>query len=199
MKKSTIILAAGALATVSAQAGSVVSDGVGMQQQSPMMASEQWPNLSAGTKELGVGGQINLDDSVEYDLNFSYGYFWRDNWEVGLAIDWQGESGDILQNTRFGLFTEYNFVNSTKFVPYAGVGASYAASGDAFDQTNNVRISGEEGFAFTGELGVKYFFQPQMAIYAGVNYSWSPDDVFGVADEIGDSLTQVEIGMRFYF
>ncbi len=189
-------------AATSAFAGGVVNDGVGLQQSDGNsgflnVADNSLPMLSAGTQELGIGGSLDLNDGVAWDLNFTYGWFIQDNWEVGFAVDWSGEDGDLLQNSRFGLFTEYNFATGTKWVPYAGLGVSYAATGDRF--VGDEEVFGAEGFAFTGELGLKYFIRSHMAVYAGVNYSWSPDDVFGVADEIGDNLTNVEIGMRFYF
>lgn len=201
MKKYAIGLVTGALVTASAQAGGVVDDGVGYATNDSLIATSDRPLLTAGTQEFGVAGSLDFDSGIEYDLNFTYGVFIRDNWQVGLSVDWAGEDGDILQNTRFGLFTEYNFVNRTKFVPYIGFGASYAASGDQFDAEDGTttRIAGVDGIAFTGELGVKYFFRPNIAVAASVNYNWSPDDVFDIGDEIGDSLTQVEIGMRFYF
>lgn len=201
MKKYAISLLTGALVTASAQAGGVVDDGVGLVREDSLIAVSDRPLLAAGTQEFGVNGSLDFDDGVEYDLNFTYGVFIRDNWQVGISIDWAGEDGDILQNTRFGLFTEYNFVNRTKFVPYIGVGAAYAASGDQFDFADGTttRVAGVDGIAFSGEIGVKYFFRPTIAVAASVNFNWSPDDVFDIGDEIGDNLTQVEIGMRFYF
>ncbi|MGJ8726564.1 MAG: outer membrane beta-barrel protein [Roseibacillus sp.] len=203
MKKYATLLVAGTIATATtAFAGGVVDDGVGLQQaggNSGFMnvSDNSLPMLAAGTQELGIGGSVDLNDGVAWDLNMTYGWFIQDNWEFGFSVDWAGEDGDILRDSRFGLFTEYNFATGSKWVPYVGFGASYAASGDRFVGTEEVL--GNDGFAFSGELGVKYFIRSHMAVYAGVNYSWSPSDVFGVADEIGDSLTNVEIGMRFYF
>ena len=208
MKKHATLLLVGAFATAStAFAGGVVDDGVGMQQAGGNSGfintnNGQLPNLSAGVQELGLGGSVGLDDGVEWDLTLSYGVFIAEGWEVGFTVDWAGEDGDILRDSRFGLFTEYNFLTGTKWVPFIGIGASYATSGDRFTPgpgDTTTEIAGVEGIAFTGELGIKYFFRPSIAIAASVNYNWSPDDVFGVADEIGDSLTNIEIGLRFYF
>ncbi|GHC65356.1 hypothetical protein [Roseibacillus persicicus] len=206
MKKYATLLVAGTFATAtSAFAGGVVDDGVGLQQaggNSGFMnvSDDSLPMLAAGTQELGIGGSVDLNDGVEWDLNFTYGWFIKDNWEVGFSVDWAGEDGDILRDSRFGIFTEYNFSTGSKWVPYVGLGASYASSGDRFDPTDPAgTIGGVEGVAFSGELGIKYFIRSHMAVYGGVNFSWSPDDVFGVADEIGDNLTNIEIGMRFYF
>lgn len=196
MKKYVTILLAGTFATAtSAFAGGVVDDGVGLQQTGGSsgfmnVGDNSLPMLAAGTQELGIGGSVDLSDGIAWDLNLTYGWFIANNWEFGFTVDWAGEDGDILQNSTFGLFTEYNFATGTKWVPYVGVGASYAATGGD---------GGSEGIAYSGELGVKYFIRSHMAVYGGVNFKWSPDDVFGVADEIGDNLTNIEIGMRFYF
>ena len=208
MKKYATLLVAGSIATAtSAFAGSMVDDGVGIQPANSgggflNINDGQLPDLSAGTQELGLAGSVGLDDGVEWDLSLSYGIFIAQGWEVGFSVDWSGEDGDILRDSRFGLFTEYNFLTGTKFVPFIGIGASYATSGDRFapgpDDTTT-EIAGVEGVAFSGELGVKYFIRSNMAITVAANYSWSPDDVFGVADDIGDSLTNLEIGLRFYF
>lgn len=203
MKKYATLLIAGSLvAATSALAGGVVHDGVGLQQSNESsgflnVADNSLPQLSRGTQELGLGGNLDLNDGVAWDLNLTYGWFIQDNWQVGFAIDWAGEDSDLLQNSRFGVFTEYNFSTGTKWVPYVGVGVAYAATGDRFVGTEE--IFGNDGFSFSGEIGMKYFIRSHMAVYAGVNFSWSPDDVFGVADEIGDNLTNVEIGLRFYF
>lgn len=195
----SIILAATLVGVASAQSG-VVDQGVGLGSDPGLINVDSGaPMLSQGTQELGVGGSLDFNDGIAWDLNLSYGWFVKDNWEVGLTLDWNGEDGDVFQDSRIGAFTEYNFSTGTKWVPYVGVAATYASSGDRYDVVNNQTIGGTDGFAFTGELGVKYFFRSNMAIYGAVNFSWSPDDVFGVADEIKDNLTQVEIGMRFYF
>ena len=206
MKKHVTLLLAGTVAsTITALAGGVVDDGVGLQ---PSGGNEGFlntnngslPMLGRGTQEFGIGGSVGLDDGIEWDLTVSYGVFIADNWEVGFSVDWAGEDGDILRDSRFGLFTEYNFATGTKWVPFVGLGASYATSGDRFDPTEeDGTIDGVDGVAFTGELGIKYFFRPNIAVAASVTYNWSPDDVFGVADDIGDSLTNIEIGLRFYF
>lgn len=204
MKNYATILVAGVIATATAQAGSVVDDGIGLQQAGGNsgflnLSDGSLPMLSKGTQELGIGGNVDLNEGVAWDLNFTYGVFIADNWQVGFSVDWAGEDSDILQNSAFGLSTEYNFATGTKWVPYIGAGVSYAASGDQFDSATATTIGGVEGIAFSGELGIKYFIRSHMAVYAGASFSWSPDDVFGVADEIGDSLTNIEIGMRFYF
>lgn len=38
-----------------------------------------------------------------------------------------------------------------------------------------------------------------MAVFAAINFEWSPDDVFGIGDEIKDNAQNINIGMRFYF
>lgn len=199
MKRYTTILVAGLCGALSAHGG---VESVGLAPDAgaaDLRADSGLPQLHKGTHELSVGGNINFSDGVDWDLNLGYGYFVADNWEVGVTLDWDGQDGDLFRDSRIGLFTEYNFATGTKWVPYVGVAGSFASSGDRFNAVNNQKIGGTDGFAFSGELGVKYFFRPSMAIYSAINFSWSPDDVFGVADEIKDNVTKWEIGMRFYF
>lgn len=146
------------------------------------------PMLSRGTQELGISGNVNFNDDVAYNLDFSYGYFFKDNWEVGFTANAFGED-DF--NLGVGLFTEYNFGCRSKWVPYIGFAVKWARV-----DTDNFN---RDAIAFTGELGVKYFIRSHMAVFAAINYEWSPDDVFGIGDEIKDSASNINFGMRFYF
>ncbi|MDP0489854.1 MAG: outer membrane beta-barrel protein [Verrucomicrobiota bacterium JB023] len=198
--KATILIAA--MATTAAHAGSVVTDGVGMSEQSSggfmNLSDDSLPMLAKGTQELGIGGSIDLSDGAEWDLNLTYGWFIMDNWELGFTVDWAGQDGNLLDSGQFGVFTEYNFATGTKFVPYVGLATTFASAGDRYDSVGT-RIDGEDGVAFAGELGLKYFIRSHMAVYAGANFTWSLDDTLGVGDEIKDNITQLEVGMRFYF
>lgn len=146
------------------------------------------PMLYAGTQELGISGNVNFTDDVVYNLDLSYGYFFRDCWQVGFTAN---AFGDDDFNFGVGLFTEYNFSTGSKWVPYVGVSAKWArVDSEFFD---------DDSIAFGGELGVKYFIRSHMAVFAAVNFEWSPDDIFGVGDEIKDNAQNINIGMRFYF
>ena len=91
--------------------------------------------LPAGTQEASVAGNLNFNNHYDLNLNGSYGYFVKDNWEVGTNV---GLSMTKPSKTvKVGAFTEYNFTNSTNWVPYVGAAAQFATlnhtNGEGFD------------------------------------------------------------------
>ncbi|MHC4375205.1 MAG: hypothetical protein ACYS26_01275 [Planctomycetota bacterium] len=151
-------------------------------------SSDELPDLSAGRQELGLSGNINFSDDVAYNIDLSYGYFFKDNWELGFTANSFGRD-DF--NLGIGLFTEYNWTfEDSKWVPYVGGAVKWARV-----STDDVS---ENSVAFTGELGVKYFIRSDVSLFSSFNFDWSPDDVFGIGDEIEDSAQNINFGLRFY-
>lgn len=152
-----------------------------------LAGSEQY--LLEGTQELNVAGNLNFDTD-NYNLSTSYGYFVADNWEVGgdvtLGLSDETDTLDV------SLFTEYNFTNSTDFVPYVGISAGMlnAEGGDV-----NFAQQDDNAFVFSTQLGVKYFVTKNVAISAEFEQSWSDLEVQGLSD----SFSEVHIGTSFYF
>ncbi|MGR5061822.1 outer membrane beta-barrel protein [Photobacterium sp. DNB22_13_2] len=154
--------------------------------------------LEQGTQEFGLQGSLDLDyvDDYLFVLNTSYGYFVRENWEVGGVLD--VSMSDNNKQFQFGAFTEYNFTNTSNWVPYLGAAAQVAnlsVSGDDADfdledaTALNIKLSG----------GVKYFINPHVAISAEVNYNIATDDINVTKDGVEDSFTRFVFGTRFYF
>ena len=44
------------------------------------------PMLLQGTREFGIGGNVNFADDIAYKLKLTYGYFVRDGWEIGFGL-----------------------------------------------------------------------------------------------------------------
>ncbi|PSW20628.1 hypothetical protein C9I98_07200 [Photobacterium sanctipauli] len=148
--------------------------------------------LQQGTQEIGIQGSLDLDYVDDYllDLNTSYGYFVRDKWEIGGELDLT--ISDNAQNYQIGAFTEYNFTNTSLWVPYLGVGAQYAYS--------DINDNSDSAFNFQVSAGMKYFLHPQIALAAEVNYNLATEDIYADGDgEAKDDKTQFLIGTRFYF
>jgi hypothetical protein len=167
------------------------ADGTTALSASPVSSADWSPMLQRGTQELSIGGQLHIEDfdEIEYDLRLKYGWFIRDRWEVGLAADLIDYGDTKMIN--LGAFTEYNFNTNSRWVPYIGAAAKWAdASTDNLDQNSVL---------FSGELGVKYFIRPHMAVFAAINFEWSPDEIFDIGDDIADNAENILIGMRFYF
>ena len=146
------------------------------------------PMLSQGTREFGVGGNVNFADDIAYNLNLSYGYFVRDRWEVGFGLGVQGVESDATFS--LGLFTEYNFClgETSKWVPFVGFSANWASlDSDALDA---------DSIALGLDLGVKYFIRENIAVSLSIGADFAFDDVFPGEDDIQQ---QINIGTRFYF
>lgn len=159
--------------------------------------------LEQGTQELGVQGNLDLDaqDDFELNLDLTYGRFIRDDWQVG-AKSGIGATGSVL-NFDLGLFTEYNFNNTSNWVPYVGASAGLASAN--FDFDNNIKDTADVDFEDVTALniglsgGIKYFVNDNVAIAGEINYNIATDDINFDGDELSDSATNIMIGTRFYF
>ena len=65
------------------------------------------PMLVQGTREFGVGGNVNFADDVACNLRLTYGYFVRDRWKIGFGLGVQAVESDATFNLT--LVTDYNF------------------------------------------------------------------------------------------
>ena len=157
-------------------------------------------NLSRGTQEFGIQGIADFDYKDDYlvALNSSYGYFVRDNWEVGGVVDVNASGSS--KKYGLGAFTEYNFTNSTNFVPFVGLAAQFvsAKADDNPATTVNEKIDANAG-QLKFALGFKYFINPNVAISTEVNYTTATDHIVLDNDQLKKSFTRFLIGTRFYF
>ena len=154
--------------------------------RSPM--SGELPDLSAGTREFGVFGNLDWGDDVAYNLNMTYAWFTQDAWEVGGNLGVQGVESDL--NLSLAAFTEYNWVSGdSKWVPFVGASLGWATleSDTVFD--GDAITVGIEG-------GVKYFIQSNVAVSFSLGGDYAFDEIFPGGDDFNKRLN---IGTRFYF
>ena len=166
------------------------------------VAAQAAVQLPAGTQELGIQGNAKLGSGWDLNLNGSYGTFVKDNWEVGGTASIRAQDANDAISGKFGVFTEYNFVNSTNWVPY--VGAATELAGLSYDNTNGIDgDAGKDGDSWALNIklaaGVKYFINPNVALTGEVNYNIATDDIEFSGDKAKDSLTNIVFGTRFYF
>ncbi len=169
------------------------------------VVSQAAVQLPAGTQELGVQGYAKLGSGWDVNVSGSYGLFVRDNWEVGGTTNIQVQDLNDALSLRIGVFTEYNFVNTTNWVPY--VGAATELGGLSMSNDGTQGNIGEEGdsWALNVKLagGVKYFVNRNVALTAEVNYNIATDKIFSgnsySTDAAKKSLTNIVFGTRFYF
>ena len=157
------------------------------------------PLLERGTQELSISGRLDLPDfdELDYDLDGSYGYFFRDGWEAGMEVT----AADFGGRDRIEIagFTEYNFRRNSDLVPYIGGGIGLVSADFDDSIVLGTPIDADDGLVFDVEGGVKFFVRPYMAISAGIDFKFSTDDVFATDDAIADNLTSIKLGMRYYF
>lgn len=174
------------------------------------VVSQAAVQLPAGTQELGVQGYAKLGSGWDVNVSGSYGKFIRDNWEVGGTTNVQVQDRNDALSLRVGIFTEYNFINTTNWVPY--VGAATELGG--LSLTNEAGTGGNadadlgtkgDSWALNVKLagGVKYFVNKNVALTAEVNYNIATDKIFSGStystDAAKKSLTNIVFGTRFYF
>lgn len=165
---------------------------------SPAYGQQTTPMLDQGTRELSVAGRVEFPDfdEVDYDLNASYGYFFRDGWETGVRVG----AADFGGVDRFNIsgFTEYNFNRNRNWVPYIGaaLGLASVEFDDGVDASTDLD---DDGWVFDVETGIKWFVRPYMAITTSIDFQVATDDIFATGDAVEDNLTSIRLGMRFYF
>jgi len=156
--------------------------------------------LKAGTKEFNLQGLVDFDadDSYSVDLNSKYGYFIKDNWEVGGSI--ATDLSKSYKSFGLGIFTEYNFTNTTNFVPYIGI-ATELVKADYDDKLNDLESKSFDATAmnFKASLGVKYFIRANIALTAEFNYNIATDNLKISGGDAKDSFTKFFIGTSYYF
>ena len=154
--------------------------------------------LNEGVQEFGLQGFVDFDYKDDYLVNLgtSYGYFVRDNWEVGGVLDINASGA--AKNFALGAFTEYNFSNESNWTPYVGI-AGQIATLKVDEETTSLKGKDVTAFQFTGKLGIKYFINRNVAISVEVNHAMATDDVNLGSNEVKKSFTRLLLGTRFYY
>ncbi len=158
------------------------------------------PMLDKGTKEISVSGRLEFPDfeKLDYDLNGSFGYFLVDGWELGARIGAADAGG--VDRVDVGVFTEYNFMRESWWVPYLGAAIGLGTvSFDDGDFDSESDLDDGDGAVFDIEAGVKWFIRDYMAISTAINFQFATDDIYATDDSLEDNLTTLLIGMRFYY
>lgn len=150
--------------------------------------SGELPDLSAGTRELGVFGNLNWADDTVYNLNVTYGWFTKDDWQVGGGVGFSGINSDL--DLSLNLFTEYHWVSGdSKWTPFVGANIGWA-------RLDRDSVFDGDSISVGLDVGVKYFIQSNVALSFSVGADYAFDDVFPGGDDFNK---QLNIGTRFYF
>ena len=152
--------------------------------------------LSQGTRQLSVVGMINDDTDINVNLGVGFGYFLKDNIEIGGVGELAMVGGGDLMRFGASIFSEYNFVlNSPSWVPFAGV------SGGIQYWSVDTDFADDSDFAFEliGYGGIKYFVVENLSIGTALRLKVATEDVYVGDGEMEGTDWDIIINTGFYF
>ncbi len=141
--------------------------------------------------EFGMKGLFDLDtnDSTAAYVDLTLGYFVLQGVEIGLTT-MQGTTPNGQRDTS-GLFGEYDFVNSTQYMPFFGMAIKHAAPPTGVEQRDAI-------------LGSVYFgnnlvIAPNVALSLTAQLAWSDQKALGAASQRKKSGRDINLGLRLFF
>lgn len=163
-------------------------------------AADITPTLDQGTKTLDITGTLDTDTPLDFDwsLGFGFGYFVRDNLEVGLGL--AGGGNDMLDHFDIGVYGKYNINTGSTWIPYLYLGGFYAST-EIDDNYYNVPSEADFDTA-VGKVGggIAWFLRDNIALDARVLYNWAADNLWINQDgELQDTNVAGTLGLNFYF
>jgi hypothetical protein len=164
-----------------------------------VMAQDEAPLLQTGVQELALSGALDFENrgDTTLDLIGRYGYFIRDNLEVGGVAAFSGNFDDAF---RYGLggFAEYHFpqwipADWPPLVPYLGADVLLS-----FVDTD----VGDDNAALTFEprVGLKWFVRDYFAVETHLFFAIATDDLYqNERDDLDPYDIGLRLGIRVYF
>jgi hypothetical protein len=163
---------------------------------SSVRAQEPAPLLSRGTQELALSGLLDFENrgNTTLELVGRYGFFLRDNLEVGGVAAFSGNFNDAF---RYGLggFAEYHFPQliTPSVVPYLGADVLLSFVDTDFGDDN-------AALTFEPRVGLKWFIRDYFAVEAHVFGALATDDLYqNKEDELDFYDVGLRLGIRVYF
>ncbi len=163
------------------------------------IAQEQAPLLQRGTQELALAGALDFKNrgDTTLDLIARYGYFLRDNLEVGGVGQFSGNFDDAF---RYGLggFAEYHLAQAfarrwPSLVPYVGADVLLSFVDTDFGDDN-------AALAFEPRLGLKWFIRNYFAVESHLFFALATDDLYqNDEDDLDFYDIGLRLGIRVYF
>jgi hypothetical protein len=161
-----------------------------------VLAQGPAPLLSRGTQELALSGLLDFENrgDTTLDLIGRYGYFLRDNLEVGGVAAFSGNFDDAF---RYGLggFAEYHFPQllTESVVPYLGADVLLSFVDTDFGDDN-------AALTFEPRAGLKWFIRDYFALETHVFVAIATDDLYqNDRDDLDSYDVGLRLGIRVYF
>ena len=162
---------------------------------SPMAQSHL---LERGTKELGLSGNLDLqqESRVVLNINGRFGYFPRNALEVGGFAEVQSNFNEF---SRYGLggFAELHVpdlaILQGQAVPYVGADLGLAFVDTSLGEDNAALI-------FRPRVGLKWFIRDYFAIDTNLFVAVATDDLFpNKKNSLDPYDVGLQLGLRIYF
>ena len=147
--------------------------------------------LKQDTQEFRAEGHFDPETygGGEFEIALTYGYFIRDDLEVGGRIHYLDNDATSLFS--LGGFTEYNFDLDREVLPFAGVALDFVSSDTGLENNSAAALS------IYG--GVRYFLTENIAIGAQVRLTAATAEVFASEDGgAEDTDITVLFGMSYF-
>jgi hypothetical protein len=161
-----------------------------------VLAQEPAPLLSRGTQELALSGILDFKNrgDTTLDLIGRYGYFLRDNLEMGGVAAFSGNFDDAF---RYGLggFAEYHFAGllTPSVVPYLGADVLLSFVDTDFGDDN-------AALTFEPRVGLKWFIRDYFAVETHAFFAIATDDLFqNDRNDLDPYDYGLRVGIRVYF
>lgn len=150
------------------------------------MTAQAQPQANDWEFTLGGSGYADNEfDSGAFTLGGSIGYFYTENWEIGLRQTLGFTSSGERWRGSSRLATDYHFLLG-KFVPFIGANIGYIY-GDDFDDT----------WAAAPEVGVKFYVHENTFIFAVGEYQFFFDKARDADDNFDDGQFALTVGVGF--
>jgi hypothetical protein len=158
----------------------------------------QGPLLQQGTKELGLTGSLDIqrESRAVLDLSGRFGYFLKDNLELGGFAE---VSSNFNEFSRYGLggFAELHVpswaILQGRAIPYVGADLGLQFVDTSLGEDNAALV-------FRPRIGLKWFVQDYFAIDTNVFVAVATDDLFpNKKHDLDPYDVGIQLGLRIYF
>ena len=143
-----------------------------------------------GTVEFEIKGFLDFNSgaSTAVYADMTLGYVLFQGIETGVTM-LQGTTPTGQRDT-YGLFAEYDWVNSTRFVPFAGAAVKHAAP---------ARGAQVDARQFVIDMGINYVLTANTALSGTFSQGWANQPAFGPVDSRNKTERTLDLGLRLFF
>lgn len=147
--------------------------------------------MTAGSVELGLSGLVDVDpdDATAVYFDVTLGYYVFQGFELGIQT-LQGTTRTGQRDTS-GLFAQYDWLNSTMLVPFAGMAIKHAAAPTGIDQK-----AAKIGALFGG---LKLMAASNVAFAMTFVYEFADHSSLGPEGARKRRNRELNFGFKFYF